>query len=146
MNSRALCRHPLLQTGSARLLEVAQPRDRLLHGVGDVATAIERLVAYESVGAHILYAPGLASVFEVRAVVDAVVGPVNVLTWPGLDVATLADVGVARISTGSRLFRSAYASLIGDAAKLLAEGEFVFPEVDEQFADLNLLMSSISRS
>jgi 2-methylisocitrate lyase-like PEP mutase family enzyme len=114
--------------------------ENLLHGVGDVGTAIERLVAYESVGAHVLYAPGLASVIDVRAVVGSLTVPVNVLAWPGLDVAALADAGAARISTGSWLFRSAYANLVGDAATLLANGEFVFPEVDAQFADLNSLM------
>jgi len=114
--------------------------ENLLHGVGDVGFAVERLIAYESAGAHVLYAPGLASVDDVRAVTDAITAPVNVLEWPGLDVATLADTGVARISTGSWLFRSAYASLIGDAAKLLADGEFVFPKIDPEFANLNALM------
>ena len=115
--------------------------ENLLHGVGDVGFAIERLIAFEAAGAHVLYAPGLASVDDVRAVTDAITAPVNVLEWPGFDVTALADAGVARISTGSWLFRSAYASLIGDAAKLLADGEFVFPKIDPEFADLNSLMS-----
>lgn len=75
---------------------------------------------------------------------EALSTPVNVLQWPGLDVKMLADAGVSRISTGSWLFKSAYAALIHDAGTLLAEGEFVFPDLPQPFQDLNALM--INRS
>lgn len=58
----------------------------------------------------------------------------------------LAAAGVARISTGSRLFRSAYARLLEDADTLLSSGEFVFRDVPSRFADFNQLMADIDGS
>ncbi|MCL1595008.1 MAG: isocitrate lyase/phosphoenolpyruvate mutase family protein [Actinomycetia bacterium] len=120
--------------------------ENLLFGIGDVAMAIDRLQAYESVGAHVVYAPGLATATDVVAVVESVHAPVNVLAWPGLTVEMLAAAGAARVSTGSRLFRSAYASLIEDAHRLLAGGEFVFRNVPSEFADFNRTMTEIDGS
>lgn len=114
--------------------------ENLLFGVGDVGMSIERLRAFEAVGAHVVYAPGLATEQDVVAVVESVDIPVNVLAWPGLTVHMLADAGVARISTGSRLFRSAYATLLEDAELLATKGEFVFGETPERFANFNRLM------
>ncbi len=116
--------------------------ENLLAGIGDVSVAIERLQAYESVGAHVVYAPGLGSIDDVSAVVDALDTPVNVLAWPGLEANLLADAGVSRISTGSWLFKSAYAALIRDAEKLLAEGQFVFPSMPSPFKNLDALMAA----
>jgi len=120
--------------------------ENLLFGIGDVGTSIERLQAFEAVGAHVVYAPGLATEEDVGSVVDAVDVPVNVLAWPGLTVQMLASAGVARISTGSRLFRGAYARLLEDAERLRVDGEFVFTEVADRFADFNQLMLDIDGS
>lgn len=120
--------------------------ENLLFGIGDVAMSIERLQAFEAVGAHVVYAPGLATEEDVAAVVDAVDAPVNVLAWPGLTVKKLASAGAARISTGSRLFRSAYATLLQDAESLQTNGEFVFRETPSRFSDFNQLMGEIDGS
>lgn len=120
--------------------------ENLLFGIGGVAMSIERLQAYEAVGAHVVYAPGLATEEDVTAVVDAVDVPVNVLAWPGLTVTMLASVGVARISTGSRLFRSAYTALLQDAESLQTKGEFVFRKTPSRFSDFNQLMGQIDGS
>ena len=48
-----------------------------------------------------LYAPGLASVEEIRAVCDAVSKPVNVLALPDLSVAEIAECGRARGSASA---------------------------------------------
>ena len=52
----------------------------------------------------------------------AVARPVNVLKLPAVaDVATLASVGVRRVSTGGSLARTAYAAMRHSAEELLAE-------------------------
>ena len=53
--------------------------ENLLHGRRDMADTIKRLQAFEAAGADVLYAPGLSTLDEVRAVVSAVKKPVNVL-------------------------------------------------------------------
>ena len=94
-----------------------------LHGVTDLDDTIGRLVAYRAAGADCLYAPGLTDPDQIRAVVDAVDAPVNVLALPSAPpVAELAALGVRRVSTGSLLARSAYGALAAGARELLADG------------------------
>ena len=50
-----------------------------------------------------LYAPGLRTVEEIRAVCEAVTKPVNVLALPGLTVAEIFEAGAQRISVGGAL-------------------------------------------
>ena len=46
--------------------------------------------------------------------------PVNVLLLPGMTVPHLAGLGVARVSTGSLLFRAALAAAVGVAREVAA--------------------------
>jgi methylisocitrate lyase len=95
-------------------------------GRPDLAETIRRLTAYATAGAECLYAPGLRSIADIRAVVRAVAPkPVNVLL--GSDFATvtaLADAGVRRISVGGALARVAWAAFIKGARELADEGTF----------------------
>lgn len=92
----------------------------VLYGTGDMAEAVERLRAYGAAGADVLYAPGLDVIADVRAVVDAVDGPVNVLLWgSAFTPSELAAVGVRRVSTGGALARVAYDAAEDAAARLL---------------------------
>ncbi|HEY3034952.1 MAG TPA: isocitrate lyase/phosphoenolpyruvate mutase family protein, partial [Streptosporangiaceae bacterium] len=59
----------------------------------DLADTIARLQAYEHSGADVLYAPGLRSTEEIRAVCEAVSKPVNVLAVPGLSFADITALG-----------------------------------------------------
>ena len=94
-----------------------------LYGKGDLDDTIARLVAYRSAGADVLYAPGLADQAEIRAVVDAVEAPVNVLALPsGPTVTELGGLGVRRVSTGSALASAAYGAMLAGARELLAGG------------------------
>ena len=52
----------------------------------DLDDTIARLQAYEAAGADVLYAPGLATVDEIRAVCSSVSRPVNVLGFPGFTI------------------------------------------------------------
>jgi 2-methylisocitrate lyase-like PEP mutase family enzyme len=74
-----------------------------IRGNADLADTIRRLQSFEEAGADILYAPGLATIEEIRALCDAVSKPVNVLAVPGLSVAEIVDAGAQRISVGGSL-------------------------------------------
>ena len=54
-----------------------------IRGNPDLDDTIARLLAFDEAGADVLYAPGLRSVEEIRAVCGAVSKPVNVLALPG---------------------------------------------------------------
>ncbi len=99
----------------------------ILHGAADMAETIRRLKAYSAAGADCLYAPGLKTREEIRAVVEAVAPkPVNVLIgWPSeLSVADLAALGVRRISIGGALARSAWGGFITMAREIACAGTF----------------------
>ena len=94
-----------------------------LHGVTDLDDTIARLVAYRSVGADCVYAPGLTEPGQIAAVVEAVEAPVNVLALPAAPpVPELERLGVRRVSTGSLLARTAYGAMLAGARELLAAG------------------------
>ena len=77
--------------------------ENYFRGNPDLDDTIARLAAYERAGADVLYAPGLTSADDIRALCDAVSKPVNVLGLPGLTVAEIAEAGAKRISVGSLL-------------------------------------------
>lgn len=91
-----------------------------IHGVTDLDDTIARLQAFEQAGADCLYAPGLRTEAEVRAVCDAVSKPVNVLVLPGLTLAEIVDAGAQRISVGGALTWVA-AKAMADAATALRD-------------------------
>ena len=94
-----------------------------LHGRPDIEHTIHRLKAYANAGADCLYAPGIRSAEDIRAVVAAVAPkPVNLLMGFNADL-TLADIaalGVRRVSVGGALARAAWGGFMR-AAKLIAE-------------------------
>ncbi len=100
-----------------------------IRGVDDLDDTIARLQAYEVAGAHVLYAPGLTRIEDVRAVVAAVSRPVNVLMRAGgPTVAELAAAGVARISVGGAFAFAALGALVEAARELREEGTTRFAE------------------
>jgi 2-methylisocitrate lyase-like PEP mutase family enzyme len=94
-----------------------------LHGQPDMGQILARLKAYANAGADCLYAPGIRSAEDIRAVVVAVAPkPVNLLVGFNADL-TLADIaalGVRRVSVGGALARAAWGGFMR-AAKLIAE-------------------------
>ena len=93
-----------------------------LRGNPDLADTIGRLQAYEEAGADVLYAPGLRTVEEIRAVCDAVSKPVNVLAVPSLTLAQITEAGAQRVSVGGALTWVA-AKALADGATALREGD-----------------------
>ncbi|MFK0311364.1 oxaloacetate decarboxylase [Pseudomonas sp. NPDC090233] len=115
--------------------------ENLLHGRMDLDDTILRLQAYAEAGADVLYAPGLRSVDEIRAVVQAVAPkPVNVLMGLAgvpLSVNQLQDLGVRRISVGSSLARAALGAFQRAALEIRDQGTFSYGEQALPFAELN---------
>jgi 2-methylisocitrate lyase-like PEP mutase family enzyme len=95
-------------------------------GRPDLAETIRRLVAYAEAGADCLYAPGLRSMADIAAVVNAVAPkPVNVLVGSDFTtVAELAGAGVRRISVGGALARAAWMGFLSAAEEIAEQGTF----------------------
>ena len=91
-----------------------------IRGNPHVEDTIERLRAFQAVGADVLYAPGLRSVAEIRAVCEAVSKPVNVLAVPQLTVLQITAAGAQRISVGGALTWVA-AKAVADAATAIRD-------------------------
>lgn len=91
-----------------------------IRGNADLADTIRRLQSFEEAGADVLYAPGLGTIEEIRALCDAVSKPVNVLAVPGLSVAEIVDAGAQRISVGGSLTWVAVKA-IADAASAIRD-------------------------
>ena len=84
-------------------------------GVGDVEDAVARLSRYAAAGADGVFAPGALDAASVAAIVRRVPAPLNVLASPTLTRRELGDLGVARISTGSLLYRAALTQAVASA-------------------------------
>jgi 2-methylisocitrate lyase-like PEP mutase family enzyme len=89
----------------------------------DLDDTIARLQAYEEAGADVLYAPGLRTTEEIRAVCEAVSRPVNVLALPSLSVAEIVEAGGQRISVGGSLAFVAVAAFADAATKIRDDGD-----------------------
>ncbi|HEV2374701.1 MAG TPA: isocitrate lyase/phosphoenolpyruvate mutase family protein [Streptosporangiaceae bacterium] len=95
-----------------------------IRGNPDLDDTIARLQAYERAGADVLYAPGLRTVAQVRAVCEAVSRPVNVLAVPGLSFADIAAAGAHRVSVGGALTWAAADALVQVATAIRDQGDF----------------------
>jgi methylisocitrate lyase len=109
--------HPLLLTARS---------EGFIRGRPDRTQTIRRLVAYAEAGADCLFAPGLRTTADIKAIVDAVAPkPVNVLM--SSDFATVADlaaIGVRRISVGGALARTGWTSFLEAAREIADRGTF----------------------
>lgn len=114
--------------GPRRLVLTARSENHL-HGREDLGDTIARLRAYQEAGADVLYAPGLTRPEDIRAVVEAVERPVNVLARPGApSVSELAALGVSRISVGGAFAFAALGELVEAASELREAGSYGFLE------------------
>jgi 2-methylisocitrate lyase-like PEP mutase family enzyme len=95
-----------------------------IRGNPDLADTIARLQAFELAGADVLYAPGLRSAVEVRAVCEALSKPVNVLALPGLSLAEIVEAGARRVSVGGGLTWVAVKAMADAAAAIRDHGDF----------------------
>ena len=84
-----------------------------VRGNPDLRDTIARLQAFAEAGAQVLYAPGLKTVQEIRAVCEAVPRPVNVLARPGAQ----------RVSVGGGLTWVALRAMADAAGRILESGD-----------------------
>lgn len=118
--------------------------ENFIHDRPDLDDTIRRLQAYEAAGADALFAPGLTSEAQIRAVCSSVARPVNVvmgLRGSSLSVARLAQLGVRRISLGSALARAALGAALRAGREILEDGTFTFAEEALPFAEANRLFA-----
>lgn len=114
--------------GPAQLVLTARA-ENYLHGRPDLGDTIARLQAYEQAGADVLYAPGVRSEADIRALVSSLARPVNVLAIPGVPpVAELAALGVCRVSVGGAFAFAALGALVKAATELREQGTYGFAE------------------
>jgi 2-methylisocitrate lyase-like PEP mutase family enzyme len=112
--------------------------ENFIRGNPDLDDTIMRLQAFEAAGADVLYAPGLRTTTEIRAVCDAVSKPVNVLARAGLSMAELVDAGAQRVSVGGGLTWVAVNAMATAANEIRDRGDFSSlspsPPLEEWFA------------
>lgn len=128
--------------GSGRDFVLTARAENFLHGRRDLHDTITRLQAYQEAGADVLFAPGLRTADEIRAVTSSVDRPVNVIM--GLkdvhfSVSELAELGVKRISVGSSLARAAIGAFMTAAREMADSGTFTFGDSAMPHADVNRL-------
>ncbi len=121
------------------LLGVGAPESRFDH-------AIRRANAYRKAGADCLFVPRVGRPAEIKRMVDALDGPLNVLAFPGIpSVAELERLGVARFSLGSWPALAAMGFTRKAATDFIANGEYssMFEGVIS-YPDANRLMATRS--
>jgi len=112
-----------------------------VRGRDDLADTVTRLQAFQGAGADVLFAPGLRAIADIKAVVQAVDRPVNVLVWPGgPSVPELAAAGVRRISVGGSFSYVATAAVAAAARELQEQGTLGF--MDQMIAGVSLAQAA----
>ena len=104
-------------------------------GNPDLDDTIARLQAFERAGADVLYAPGLRTLDEIRAVCEATTKPVNVHSRPKLSFADVAGAGAQRVSVGASLAFAAVAAMAEAAEAIREEGDFGATTLTPKLAD-----------
>jgi len=120
--------------------------DVFLHKIGEesgrLREATTRLQRYREAGADCLFAPGVVDAATIRALVEQVGAPLNILAMPGCpSVAELEALGVRRMSQGSGPARAALALTRRIAEELAASGTYAsfqrdampYPEANRLF-------------
>jgi 2-methylisocitrate lyase-like PEP mutase family enzyme len=117
------------------LREIGEPGPRL-------GVAIERGRAYRDAGADCIFVPGVRDAATIRALVEGIGGPINILATAGApSVGELEKLGVARVSVGSGPMRASLALVRDVARELRTRGTFTtFTTNAFPYDELNELM------
>ncbi|GAA1770965.1 isocitrate lyase/PEP mutase family protein [Agromyces humatus] len=99
------------------------------------ADAVARADRYLAAGATGVFVPGVLAPATVSALTASIAAPLNVLVQQRIPVAELARLGVARVSTGSLLFRAALGAL-AETATSSGEGELRQPTSTPSYDDV----------
>ena len=141
----AAARRAIDASGSGVLLTARS--EGYLVGRPDIHETIRRLVAFARAGADCIYAPGLRSLEDIRALVDAVAPtPVDVLVSADFtNVAELSALGVRRVSVGSALARTALTAFMTAAREIQDQGTFSAYATALAPIDINRLLAPTGR-
>lgn len=119
--------------------------ENFLRGNPNLDDTIERLRAFETAGADVLFAPGLPDLAAVRAVCAAVTKPVNFMVGikgKSFTVADLQAAGVKRISLATSLYRAAMTGLLEAAREVKERGTFAYLDRALATPELNSAMQA----
>lgn len=105
-------------------------------GVDDVEDAVARLQAYADAGADGVFAPGTADPRVIETIAARVDAPLNVLASSDLPRTRMAELGIARISTGSLLHRTSLSAAVDTAVAVRDGGTFTSPISYDAVQDL----------
>jgi len=118
--------------------------ENFLHGRADLADTIARLQAFQEAGAHVLYAPALQTLDDIKSVLASIDRPLNVLMGPFagfVPLSELAALGVRRVSLGSVFGNAAYGALIMAGRDVLDNGGLSFLSRAASSAELQDVMN-----
>ncbi|MBI2316780.1 MAG: isocitrate lyase/phosphoenolpyruvate mutase family protein [Betaproteobacteria bacterium] len=101
---------------------------------------VRRAQAYLAAGADCIYPIGLGDAATIAALIKALDAPVNIAARPGIpSLGELARIGVARVSTATRLAALALSAVQGAAKELRESGRFECLESTLTHPDLQRL-------
>jgi 2-methylisocitrate lyase-like PEP mutase family enzyme len=121
--------------------------ENFLRGNPDLDDTIQRLQAFEAVGADVLMAPGLPDLAAVQTVCAALARPFNFMAGiKGRSFTTeeLASAGVKRVSLATSLYRAAMSGLVNAAREVKDRGTFGYVEATMATLELNSYLSGAS--
>jgi len=87
-------------------------------------TTLQRAGLYQDAGADGLFVTGVNDTYAIKEIVSATSLPVNIVSVPGLSVATLTECGVKRISMAVFLYKATYGKMEIIAKDILSEQSF----------------------
>lgn len=108
----------------------------------DIKDTVARLQAYQEAGADVLFAPGISTKDDIRAIVTSVDRPVNVLMGiqgSRLSLADMSALGVKRLSVGSSLCRAAFGALLRAGKEMKEHGTFTYADDAVSFHEISAM-------
>lgn len=123
---------------------LAARAENFLHGRPDLGDTIRRLQAFQEAGADVLFAPGLRTADDIRAVTSSVDRPVNVvmgLSGVALSARELETLGVKRISVGGSLARAALGAFLRAGRELAKDGTFTYGNNAVPHGEINAMFA-----
>jgi 2-methylisocitrate lyase-like PEP mutase family enzyme len=119
--------------------------ENYLYGNPNIHDTIKRLQAYQEAGADVLYAPGIQSIDDIKAILSSIDKPMNLLMGfasSALTISEVAALGVRRVSIGGSFARAAFGALKKAGEEVLMQGTFNFSKEAMPGKDLNALFVS----
>ncbi len=111
-------------------------------GEAGFAETVRRANAFREAGADCLFIPGVKDPEIIRRLVAEINGPLNMLAGVGSpDTATMAALGVKRVTFGASMARAAYAALEQAATEVATSGTYRFMSSGSAHADMNRILS-----